>query len=680
VVHTTASIDAAVPDVAVDAPEPTDGFQFVFPEAGALPDRPPCTPVTCEQTGGRYCGRVGNGCGEFLECGDCPNGGVCGGAGIKGLCAGGPMCQPLVCANPGGNYCGTVGDGCGRALDCGGCPDGQLCGGAGKPNLCAGGSTCKPVMCDNPNGKYCGMIGDGCGHVIDCGGCPGTQVCGGAGTPNLCGGGPGCTPLSCMQASGRYCGMIGDGCGRMIDCGGCTAPDTCGTGGIPNVCSGPNSPCFNLCLKQATCMAGTSTVLTGTVLAPTPPKFGMPDPIPSAIVYVPNTMPEPFAAGVSCQACNAQATGSPLVSALSGPDGKFRLEGVPVGDNIPLVIQLGRWRRQIVVPKVEPCASAELPPELTRLPRNKNEGDIPLMALATGGVDGLECVLRKIGIDEAEFTAPAGTGRVHLYKSNGAVVMPGPTPSRIALTGSLDNLRRYDQVIFACEGMHVETRPDAEQMNLAQYADGGGRVFLTHFNYNWIYRNPAWSSTATWNVRQPWPAVPFTGIVDQSFPKGMVFAKWLEVTRAQSAPGQILIEAPRHDIHANGVNAPAQRWIYSNAPAPTGTTQHYTFNTPRASAEAQQCGRVLFTDFHVNDSSGAVTTDKVFPTECDDMPMSPQEKVLEFMLFDLASCVKPELPPLPVQPPAAPPATPPVPPPLPVAPPPPPPPPPPEIQ
>ena len=42
------------------------------------------------------------------------------------------------------------------------------------------------------------------------------------------------------------------------------------------------------------------------------------------------------------------------------------------------------------------------------------------MAFATGDVDALECVLRKIGIDDSEFTEPTGTGRVHIYTGNGS--------------------------------------------------------------------------------------------------------------------------------------------------------------------------------------------------------------------------------------------------------------------
>jgi len=84
---------------------------------------------------------------------------------------------------------------------------------------------------------------------------------------------------------------------------------------------------------------------------------------------------------------------------------------------------------------------------------------------------------------------------------------------------------------------------------------------------------------------------------------------------------------------------------------------HYTFNTPVGVPDAQQCGKVLFSDFHVANASTSPST--AFPTECmtnettgkacttaAPCPMTPQEKVLEYMLWDLASCVPP--PPKPV--------------------------------
>ena len=82
---------------------------------------------------------------------------------------------------------------------------------------------------------------------------------------------------------------------------------------------------------------------------------------------------------------------------------------------------------------------------------------------------------------------------------------------------------------------------------------------------------------------------------------------------------------------------------------PTSTTtgnfpMHYTFNTPVGAAPTAQCGRVMYSDFHV--STGATGTG-TFPAECSlgtGVKLTPQEKVLEYMLFDLTSCVRPDLP------------------------------------
>ena len=55
---------------------------------------------------------------------------------------------------------------------------------------------------------------------------------------------------------------------------------------------------------------------------------------------------KPFTPGVQCDQCGgAGAQANVLVSATSGADGKFTLSNVPVGNNIPVVIQIGRWRR-----------------------------------------------------------------------------------------------------------------------------------------------------------------------------------------------------------------------------------------------------------------------------------------------------------------------------------------------
>src|SRR6185369_6128205 len=129
----------------------------------------------------------------------------------------------------------------------------------------------------------------------------------------------------------------------------------------------------------------------------------------------PNAPVDAFPTQTSCEQCGAAVSGSPLVTARSLYNGKFTLKNVPAGTNIPLVIQIGRWRRQIVIPEVKACQTLALTAEQTRLPRDHSEGNIPLTAISTGEVDALECVLYKMGIKKEEFTNPSGGGRIHLY-------------------------------------------------------------------------------------------------------------------------------------------------------------------------------------------------------------------------------------------------------------------------
>jgi hypothetical protein len=491
-------------------------------------------------------------------------------------------------------------------------------------------ASCSPRTC-RQQGYDCGQNGDGCGNLIQCGTCPVPEICGAAGF-STCGGGYGlgpdggplCYPTTC-KALGFDCGPAADGCGGLLQCGTCQAPLVCGAQGSPGRCG---SACSALCQQQVQCDSGTTTV-TGTVVAGTLPIYGAPDPIYNALVYVPNAKVQPFPPGVACNQCGAEVSGNPLVETQSAADGTFTLKNVPVGTNIPLVIQLGRWRRQITIPFVAPCTNTVLTADQTRLPRNKGEGDIPLTAIATGFADAIECVLMKMGVDQAEFTQPGGGGRVNLYLSNGADDGPG-TPTAESLWSNPTALATYDEVLLPCEGQQLD-KSATDQQNVIAYTNEGGRVFTTHYGYTWLYDDPPFEGTANWNVGSNVADSTQVGSIDTTSSTGQQFAAWLGDVGALSAPGQITLANTRYDVLS--ANPPSEQFIYATPPQ---QTLQFDFYTPVGSPMAQQCGRVIFSDFHVIDQTASNVT---FPSECSMVPMTAQEKALEFMLFDLASCV-----------------------------------------
>jgi hypothetical protein len=82
--------------------------------------------------------------------------------------------------------------------------------------------------------------------------------------------------------------------------------------------------------------------------------------------------------------------------------------------------------------------------------------------------------------------------------------------------------------------------------------------------------------------------------------------------------------------------------------------QQFSFNTPFGAPPTAACGRVAYSGFHVAATSGQGNTPfatQTFPAHCNSATLgnsgnlSPQEKILLFMLFDLGACIgEPELP------------------------------------
>jgi hypothetical protein len=406
------------------------------------------------------------------------------------------------------------------------------------------------------------------------------------------------------------------------------------------------------CIASGQCVHacnGQATTLSGTVYDPAGrhPLYGV-------AVYVPSTAPAPLMAGASCATCADLYTGSPIAFGITDPTGHFSIANVPDGTDIPVVIQIGKWRKQIVVPTVAACAETALPDGSVTLPKNKNEGDIPSIAIATGGADTLECLLGRIGLDPSEYGPGAdGAGHVHVFHGDqGAdTVTPSPTAS-VSLWATKDDLMKFDIVLLACQG-HETTAMN--QQALFDYAAAGGRVFASHFQYSWFNTGPFGAANlALWMtdgnlIGDIGALVQTIRPSGELFPRGAALMDWLGAVGALDDLGELPIQAARHNADVSATNTAALPWLAAdrNSPAP-GATESFSFDTPLGADPQMQCGRVVYTDMHVGAGSQdygwngfVVPTNSVVPTGCANTDLSPQEKALEFMLFDLSACVSP---------------------------------------
>ncbi len=431
-----------------------------------------------------------------------------------------------------------------------------------------------------------------------------------------------------------------------------------GDGMPPDTCSGPS--CDG---SGCRAMGKPDTTITGTVFAPngTLPLYGI-------NVYVPASDPGPFTDGAQCTRCTESLPGNPIVATVTDETGHFVLAGIPSGDHIPVVITSGKWRRRLEIPHVDACTEQPLPPAETTLPRDRTQGDLPKIAITTGMADSLECLVRKLGIADTEITTDQQTGHVHLYagtlgKDRFKVGFPGGSGEVFSdaqtLWGNLDKMKQYDIVMFSCEGApYVETKPQAAMTAVKAYADLGGRLFVSHWHNVWIegsydpdpaqrQRPAVWPAIAQWTNNDVELVAHSSSRIDElANPKGWSFATWMmniagSMVRDHIELADQLPDPQTHEVVSTGRTTcsavdptKAERWVY--LPDQGGGTQNFQFTTPNEAAVDQRCGKVVFSDMHVSGTSG----DGDYPDSCGPSnELTPQEKALAFMFFDIASCV-----------------------------------------
>ncbi|MDB4933819.1 MAG: Tryptophan synthase alpha chain [Labilithrix sp.] len=469
-------------------------------------------------------------------------------------------------------------------------------------------------------------------------------------------------------------------------------------------CGAPGAGCKNNAAQvkdngsgcqDCKCNSGTAEI-TGRIMDPAKLR-----PVYGVAVYVPSTAVGALAGpNVKCDTCSNIYGGLPaLASATTDVDGTFRLQGVPAGVPVPLVIQLGRFRRQITVASIPACGTRALTAAQAHLPGTKTKAgdtatdtanpDLPLMAFVTGHDDATECLLARMGIATSEFTAPGGGGSIEMYtykQVNGLTGGAGayaPAGSTIAgigdaggLLGNAATLNKYNALIMPCPGNGATTSSptSAMQTNVRNWLDAGGRLFTSHIPVqDFIYLpvgNPN-QSIANWSGSPPVgnnpdgsdrdPPNSLTDNINQTFPKGAGMARWMQIAwpapggpgGAAPALGKLPLPNYRHDV--SSVNASATSWLSGSSTggaSGAGTLQHnmVEFDAPVAGPASAQCGRAVLPLMHVSGISSGT-----FPGFCGAVPgaLTGQELAFEYMMWEAMTCLAPSTVP-PVSPPVSP--------------------------
>jgi hypothetical protein len=474
-------------------------------------------------------------------------------------------------------------------------------------NGATGGGGGEPIVCD-----------DGCSREGECHE--------GLSDPEFCGA-PGTACVNCFDEVPE--------CAQASACedGHCvvTAVED-GTPCEAGVCrSGECNPCVGLECQIEACNDQPTTI-RGRVFHP-----GGTIPLPNVRVYIPNGDLDDLTPGAQCLTCDTPPSGSPIAYTLTDATGSFELQNVPSG-SVPIVVELGKWRR-VVEHDIFGCEENELSDSTLRLPRNQREGNMPRIAMKTGQADTLECMLMELGVDNSEFTSPGEGGAITLYSGrvNGGVsqsTFTGALPPASELF-TLGALLEYDVVLLGCEAQVQGGLPAGHAAALKEYTDEGGKVFISHFEYAFLQQGPS-----------PWPSVATFGTLINNMPngapvqivtshaEGALFANWLgALVGAES-------QFPVYDGRASVQSLSSLGTPFLTSPQTGNSVTQFAFDTPIEDGN-QQCGRVVFTDFHTTQGNDVGGT--TFPANCSvGGALTPQELDVFYMLFDLTGCVDPD--------------------------------------
>lgn len=231
--------------------------------------------------------------------------------------------------------------------------------------------------------------------------------------------------------------------------------------------------------------------LSGTVWAPGNRPglvpMGQEIPISGAFVQVTPAPTVHFSEGVQCEVC-VPPEGR---NVLSDAKGRFKLPQLPTG-TYWLSIRKGQFAKQTQV-TIADGESRVLDTALTTLPSIHSPANgewVPRMAVATGSYDGIEQVLGKMGMGGVNLKGEwrgggPGAERIDIY-DNGGETYKKSQGSIAELVGDLQRMRQYHLIFIPCTGQDTDVLHDPRVLNnLRQYVSEGGKLYTTDWSGSW---------------------------------------------------------------------------------------------------------------------------------------------------------------------------------------------------
>ncbi|TAK32432.1 MAG: hypothetical protein EPO40_02615 [Myxococcaceae bacterium] len=412
----------------------------------------------------------------------------------------------------------------------------------------------------------------------------------------------------------------------------------------------PVSPPADVAPSAGVCPVGGSAQLTGRTFAPN----GR-DPIPGVRVYV---VPAgqafaPPATGVVCQHCAAPPAA--LASTLSNPDGTFTLYGAALdpGGTFAVAFESGGFRHVEHAVALGRCGRLALPAARTRLP-GVSAGDDAAPRIAVAGYRTAPSGPRTVDVND-RFTHvldAIGLTAYDTFDPDRAGTNGGRGPDLLGLLADATTLARYQILITPCGVLGVfdpSTHLTAPMIaNLQGWLARGGRLYASDLAYPIVaHAYPGGIVFASGHPARGEPADIGVGLAGTAALQATVdepgLRAWLQQVGAVAPGASTLPVLDLRDPWAAMDTLPSAElmpgpngsrsgtvWVSGDVSwheGPPGPHHHpLTVQVDYPGAGGDYCGRIVFTSYHVQTGTGAT--------------LSPQERVLEYLFFQLSSCIQ----------------------------------------